>query len=252
MTGNLLVIWQEVKSRQKYHIGTLSHNEKEDLYSFAYTFDVTHRGLQEALSAGFQGIYEFELKKEVVISNDLFHFFNKRLPNPKRLDYQELLSYFGLNENDSKMEFLRRTKGRLGTDSYELISPIITNNKNDSFKLEAFIEGWQYYDGDKVLNQLNISDQLKLVREPENTQDTFAVKVLTKDNIQLGYVAAVYSEFVSKVLDNKDECNVHILKKYPYAIPQMKICIEIDGKCTFQSNEFPNDSSSYDRKLIFI
>lgn len=252
MTENLLVIWQEVETRHKYHIGTLNHDKQEGLYSFNYAFDVTRRGLQEALDAGFNGIYEFELKKETVTSKDLFHFFNKRLPNPKRSDFQSLLSYFGLNENASKMDFLRRTKGRLGTDSYELFSPIVKNNQDNSFELEAFIEGWQYYGGDKVLDQLNIGDQLKLEREPKNDKDKFAVKILTQDNTLLGYVAAVYSEFVSQVLDNENECDVYISKKYPKAIPQMKVCVGFEGKCTFRSNKFSNDYSSYERELVLI
>lgn len=252
MTDNLLVIWQEVKSRQKYHIGTLNHNKQEELYSFTYAYNVPRRGLKEAMDVGFKGIYDFELKREPVTSKELFHFFNKRLPNPKRSDYQGLLNYFGLNENASKMDFLRRTKGKLGTDSYELFSPIITNKRDESFELEVFIEGWQYYDGDKVLDQLNVGDQLKLMREPENDNDEFAVMVLTQDNTHLGYVAAVYSEFLSQVLENDSEYDVCIANKYPEAIPQMKVCIEIDGECTFRFNEFSNDHSSHGRELVLI
>ncbi|WP_107841792.1 HIRAN domain-containing protein [Metasolibacillus meyeri] len=252
MTENLLVIWQEVESRNKYHIGTLSYNEKEGLYHFNYAFDVLRRGLQEALDAGFKGIYEFELEEGKVTSKDLFHFFNKRLPNPKRSDYHDLLNYFGLEENASKMDFLRRTKGRLGTDSYELISPIVKNNKDNYFRLETFIEAWQYYDGESILQELCIGDQLKLVREPGNKNDKFAVKILTLDNTHLGYIAAVYSEFVSNVLDNENKCSIEIAKVYPDAIPQMKVYIEIEGKCTFQSDKFSNGNSKYERELILI
>lgn len=253
MTENLLVIWQDVNSRQKYQIGTLNYNRQEEVYSFTYAFDVTRRGLQEALNAGFKGIYEFELKSETITSKELFHFFNKRLPNPKRSDYNDLLSYLGLNENASKMDFLKRTKGRLGTDSYELISPIVKDNRDNSFNLEGFIEGWQYYEGEKVWDQLNIGDRLKLMREPENEIDKFAVKILTLGNVHLGYVAAVYSEFISEVLDNKNECNIQIFEKYPNAIPQMKVCIGIDGKCSFRPNEFSNDHLGYnERELVLI
>lgn len=252
MTDNLLVIWQEVKSRQKYHIGTLNHNKEKELYSFTYAYNVSHRGLKAAMDAGFQGIYDFELTREAVTSKELFHFFNKRLPNPKRSDYQSLLNYFGLNENSSKMDFLRRTKGRLGTDSYELFSPIVTNKCDNSFELETFIEGWQYYDGDKVLDQLNIDDQLDLLREPENDNDEFAVKVLTRDNVQLGYVAAVYSEFLSRALEDGNGYDVRISNKYPEAIPQMKVCIAIAGKCTFRIEEFSNDYSGNEKELILI
>lgn len=254
MTESLLVVWQNIESRQKYHIGTLSYNTTDDIYIFTYAYDVKHRGLMAAMEAGFRGIYEFELTNEPKTSNKLFHFFNKRIPNASRKDYKKLLKLFGLTESSSKMEFLRRTKGRLATDNYELFSPIVRNNLNHTFSLEGFIEGWKYYEGDKVIDQLRLGDQLKLVRDYGNKKDKYAVKVLTKDHIHLGYVAGVYSEFISKVLENESEYEMTIKKLLPKAIPQMKVFIEIHGECDFNSNNklFFNSSSALKKELILI
>lgn len=250
MIDNLLVIWQEVEKRQKYHIGTLSYNQTNDSYEFSYNFGMKRRGLEEAQAVGFKGIYEFELKEGVVISKELFHFFNKRLPNKKRADYKTLLNYFGLDQNTSKMEFLRRTKGRLATDNYELFAPIIRDNSNNTFELEAFIEGWQYYDGDKLLSTLSIGDRLVLEGEPNNEQDQFAVKVLTLSGATLGYIAAVYSEFISNVLNSNENYEMYITDKYPDAIPQMKVCVKITGSCTFQRGIV--ERVDQERELILI
>lgn len=254
LTENLLVIWQNTKSRQKYHIGTLSYNTVADIYIFTYAYDVEHRGLMEAIKNGFRGIYEFELTNEPKSSNKLFHFFNKRIPNSSRKDYKELLKFFGLAEKHTKMEFLRRTKGKLATDNFELYSPIVRNNLNNTFSLESFIEGWRYYDGDKVFERLRVGDKLKMERDYGNEQDKYAVKILTKDNIHLGYVAGVYSEFLSKVLDSKNYYEVRIKNLLPKAIPQMKVSIEIDGECNFISNNssVSDTSPKLKKELILI
>lgn len=249
MTNSLLVVWQDVISRQKYQIGTLCFNVKTKNYEFSYAFDVERRGLQDALNVGFTGIHEFEMTDGIVYSSDLFHFFNKRLPNPKRSDYNKLLEYFGLNESSSKMEFLRRTKGKLGTDSFELFSPIVKDEDN-SFSLESFIEGWQYYDGDTELINLKIDDELKLVREPDNKKDKYAVKVLTKTNAMLGYIAAVHSESISKVIENNQYYKVIISNIYPNAIPQMKVWMEVRGQCSFQSFLELGEKSNSEKELV--
>lgn len=251
MKENLLVIWQNADTRQKYHIGTLSYDDMAKKYEFTYAFDVKRRGLEEARKAGFMGIHEFDLTNKTNQSDELFHFFNKRLPNPKRADYNKLLTLFGLNENFSKMEFLRRTKGRLATDSYELFSPIIRNEDN-TFELESFIEGWQYYDGENLLDQLSISDKLKLERDLNNQYDEFAVKVLTKNGEMLGFIAAVYSEFMSKVIDSNEHYDISISKIYPDAIPQMKLSVDIKGDCTFQSENLTSSNIELKRELELV
>lgn len=248
MTNSLLVVWQDVISRQKYQIGTLCFNLKTKNYEFSYAFDVERRGLQEALNAGFKGIHEFEMNKGIFCSSELFHFFNKRLPNAKRSDYDKLLEYFGLNENSTKMEFLRRTKGRVGTDSFELFSPIVKDDE-DNFSLESFIEGWQYYDGDNELINLQVDDELKLVREPDNKNDKYAVKVLTKTNVMLGYIAAVHSESISKVIENNQDYKVIVSNIYPNAIPQMKVWMEVKGQCSFQSISHLGENSKFEKEL---
>lgn len=251
MKEALLVIWQNVDTRQKYHIGKLCYDSIKNNFEFTYAFDVKRRGLEEAQKVGFNGIYEFDLSQETYYSDDLFHFFNKRLPNPKRADYKNLLKLFDLDENSSKMEFLRKTKGRVATDCYELFSPII-RKENNKFQLESFIEGWQYYEGEALLESLSVGDELKLERDLGNVADEFAVKVLTANGQKLGFIAAVYSEFMAKVLDAKEDYNISISKLYPQAIPQMKVLVDINGECTFRSKNLINTKSELRKELALV
>lgn len=251
MKEALLVIWQNVDTRQKYRIGKLCYDHKTNNYEFTYAYDVKRRGLSEAQKAGFNGIFEFDLSQKTYYSKDLFHFFNKRLPNPKRSDYGKLLELFDLDENSSKMEFLRKTKGRLATDCYELFSPII-QNENNTFQLESFIEGWQYYEGEVLLGNLSVGDELKLERDLGNEVDEFAVKVLTVNGQKLGFVAAVYSEFMAEVLDAKEDYQILISKLYPQAIPQMKVLVNITGESTFRNRRLINSNSKFEKEELVL
>lgn len=249
MKETLLVVWQNIETRQKYHIGTLTFKPHENLYEFQYNYESQHRGLQQAISSGFTGIHEFGISERIFESEELFYFFNKRLPNPRRADYSLLLKRFGLEEESSKMEFLKRTKGRLATDNYELFAPIIFEEEG-KFILETYIEAWQYYDGDFALDSLKVEESLVLIREPDNAYDKYAVEIRTESGYMLGYISAVYSEFCANVIDNKMKHEVHISRKYPDAIPQMKIWIEIKGEYTFR-NVGIEDNQKLKRELIF-
>lgn len=248
MKETLLVVWQNIETRQKYHIGTLTFKPHENLYEFEYNYKSKHRGLQQAIDAGFTGIHEFGMSEDIFKSEELFYFFNKRLPNSRRSDYKLLLKRFGLNEESSKMEFLKRTKGRLATDNYELFAPILFEEQE--FTLETYIEAWQYYDGDLALDDLEVEESLVLIREPNNQFDKYAVKIHTETGYMLGYISAVYSEFIASVIDNKQKYKVRISKKYPDAIPQMKIWIEIKGQCSFQKTGL-DENWNLERELIF-
>lgn len=248
MKETLLVVWQNVITRQKYHIGTLTFNPHEDIYEFQYNYSSTHRGLEDAIKAGFTGIHEFGITSEVLFSKELFYFFNKRLPNPRRLDYGVLLKRFGLDETSSKLEFLKRTKGKLATDNYELYAPI--NVEDNNFVLETYIEGWQYYDGNDVLPRLELNESLRLVREPDNRFDKFAVVIGTAEGYKLGYISAVYSNFIANVIDEGMHYEVKISNKYPDAIEQMQIWIEIKGECHFINTSRANCNLG-ERSLMF-
>lgn len=200
------------------------------------------------MSAGFTGIHEFGINEHTFTSSELFYFFSKRLPNTKRSDYSLLLKRFGLEETSSQMEFLKRTKGRLATDQYELFALVVF--EEETFTLETYIEAWQYYQGDAALKDLEVEEALVLIREPDNKHDQYAVKIYTETGYMLGYISAVYSEFIANVMDNKLKYDVRISRKYPDAIPQMKIWLEIKGESPFR-NVSKAANQNRTKELIF-
>lgn len=56
-------------------------------------------------------------------SEDLPHFFAKRLPNKRRNDYGDLMSRLGLPADASDIQILSKTEGRIMADNIRLLTP---------------------------------------------------------------------------------------------------------------------------------
>lgn len=119
--------------------------------------------------------------------------------------------------------------------------------------MESFIEWLKYYDGGNVFNQLRIGEEIKLKRNYGNHENKHAVKVLTIDDILILYVAGVYSRFLSKVLENKNDYVVSIKRLLPNVISQMEVQIGIYGQCDFKTDCSLSSSQSpkFEKELIF-
>ena len=66
-------------------------------------------------------------------------------------------------------------------------------------------EGRQY-----IAASLNIGDILYFEREPSNPYDKFAVKVMTSNNQQVGYISKQFSEQISTNILNGVKYNVTV------------------------------------------
>jgi hypothetical protein len=60
------------------------------------------------------------------------------------------------------------------------------------------IAGFQYHHGLDHLDQLHIGQSLHLSAEPENPHDEFAVKIITRDGLALGYVPRSDNKAISR------------------------------------------------------
>ncbi len=54
----------------------------------------------------------------------------------------------------------------------------------------------------KYLLSLKDTDKIILIREPENAYDNYAVKVVYRENFQIGYVEREYSKLISTYLES--------------------------------------------------
>ena len=107
----LWLIWQNVSTRQRYHVGNLIHTD--GYYLFQYENTNKHRGLTDAIKNGYRPHLAFPDLKKAYISEKLFGPFLRRLPNTSRPDFSNLLVKYGLPNDYTQMDLLRVTGGRL-------------------------------------------------------------------------------------------------------------------------------------------
>lgn len=71
----------------------------------------------------------------------------------------------------------------------------------DILLLETYIAGTSWRNLTGVYDTLHIGDELIMRREPDNAHDTLAIKVLTRDEIHIGYIPRAKNEVLSNLMD---------------------------------------------------
>lgn len=222
----LWLIWQNIETRQRYHVGRLLH--QDGVYTFSYETSGYRRKLAEAMENGYRPHLAFPDTHRVYTSNKLFGPFARRLPDPRRPDYQIVLQELGLPLDSTEMDVLRATGGILATDSYEFVSPIIV--EGNCFDLDFFVAGWRYYDGESAIEQLQRGDVVDLSLDPENPEDNKAVLVMSVNGEKLGYIPAFYSGWMFEIIQKKCRYQASIEGIYPQAVSHRKVNISIVGE----------------------
>lgn len=99
---------------KKYAVGNLYITENDE-YIFKYNLE----NVEKAKQAGFSYIIGFKNINEEYQSDKLFPFFASRIPSRSRHDIQNILQSLNVEKYDETM-LLRKTKGKLFTDRYEV------------------------------------------------------------------------------------------------------------------------------------
>lgn len=222
----LWLIWQNVETRQRYHVGRLLHDD--GVYTFLYETNQYRRKLAEAMDNGYRPHLAFPDINKTYTSMKLFGPFARRLPDTRRPDYPLVLRELGLSTECTEMDVLRATGGILATDSYEFVSPILA--ENDLFALDFFVAGWRYYEGDQVIGQLKVGDSVKFLLDPQNDHDHKAVVVMSINGEKLGFIPAFYSGWMYEVIEKECIYQATVEAIHPQAVPHRKVCISITGK----------------------
>ena len=113
--------WKDYKTRQRYMIGELSRYGK---YEFKYRV----KDVEDAIKNGFEPLIAFPNINEVYENYDIFPAFSSRLPDKRRKDVNEILAKYKLDKYDS-FELLKKSGGKLPTDSLEFIDPKISEER---------------------------------------------------------------------------------------------------------------------------
>lgn len=234
----LWLIWQNKRTRQRYHVGNLVHYKGK--YMFYYEKSEKRRGVIAALKNGYHLHLSFPDIDKIYVSDRLFGPFERRLPDRRRPDFQEILKAYGLSNDYTDMDLLRATGGRLATDTYEFVPPIYVYG--NEFDFEFHIAGWRYYEGERVIDRLQVGEDVMFQLEPANEQDPKAVVVLTKQGEKLGYIPAFYSEFMFRLIEESGgvyKANIQFI--HPKANPQLKVNICVCGTLTPKMKQVQQD-----------
>ena len=193
----IYLIWKDYKSRQRYIVGELSKNGK---YEFKYRI----KDLDNAIEKGFEPLVAFPNINEVYENYDVFPAFSSRLPDKRRKDVKEILVKYKLEKYDA-FELLKKSGGKLPTDSLEFIDPIFLEETN--IVREFYIAGVRHHDycNEKTKNenfQIEINENLTLKKDSKNKHDKYAVKLISKENKFLGFIPIFFSKGISEAVDN--------------------------------------------------
>jgi hypothetical protein len=101
-------------------------------------------------------------------------------------------------------------------------------DSNGTIKLvqTVFVAGFQYYDGEKVWKNLAVGDAVRLVREPDNKHDEYAIEVYWQDR-KLGYVPRVANRTLAQMLDRGETLTAQIANQQSTDNPWERLEIEI-------------------------
>lgn len=196
--NELFVSWQNPVSRAWYVVGKVT--EQENLYQFEYV-----QGAKKAQKDGFLYFDSMSDLNTIYQSEDLFPFLKNRLLSPRRPEYSAFIGWLGLSDNVSNIEILARSNGTKVTDNIQTFKPV-EFDENNQFNCDFFVHGTQYDGRSEHIATLKVGDELKLMREPDNPFDNYAVLVCdgVSEN-HLGYCPRYLSKTISIILDNRYE-----------------------------------------------
>lgn len=221
----LWLVWQNVETRQRYHIGRLVCENNN--YTFSYEKSGYRRKLDEVLDNGYRPLLAFPDIDKVYTSQKLFGPFARRLPDRRRPDYQTILQELGIARDSTEMEVLRATGGILATDAYEFVPPIVLGESKSTFNVDFFVAGWRYYEGDSVIDSLMKGDVVDFLLDPENNEDSRAVIVMSVNGEKLGYIPAFYSGWMFEIIEKSSNYQAKIESINLHAVPHRKVNISI-------------------------
>ena len=99
----------------------------------------------------------------------------------------------------TRANFLRNIIGFYGIASIPLE---IVKQYQKVYLLQCFVRGFQYYAGPKIINQINKSGLLEMVREPDNEFDECAI-ALHFEKQKIGFIPMESNEVLSVLIDTK-------------------------------------------------
>lgn len=195
MSNRLFVAWRSESASGGGNWGPVGMLERipSGRYRFVYT-----KGAETLV--GFHAFPGMSDLNSIYESDDLFPIFANRLMNSRRPEYKSSLVWSGFDPNNppDPIALLGVTEGLRQTDSLEVF-PCPAPDATGRFVAKFFLHGLRHSQPDAIERVAGLRDgeQLRLVPEPDNQFDRFAVAVWTQGvEHRIGYVPRYLSRDV--------------------------------------------------------
>lgn len=233
MCRELILSWQDMKSREWFPVGRLSFSN--NTYEFGYT-----NGAFNAEQTGFLGLAGMNDFFKSYKSENIFPVFQNRILNKSRPDRPEFLNWLDINlESYSQFEELARTGGIKATDSLRLYP--VPSAINGKYLVNFFAHGVSHLieSYKKRANDLSVGDKLYLCADLENEYDKNALILRTQDPVEVvGYCPKFFAEDFYKVFEaSKKSFNIDLVRVNIDAPEQLRLLCKLS--CEWPNNFLP-------------
>jgi hypothetical protein len=153
----------------------------------------------------------------------------------KERDFSTMLQWFLSVEPEELLAWYTITIGEDISGQVTRVFRVIRNLRISRFNLRErlpitlYIAGWQFYQGEQIIDGLNVGQALVLEPEPENPYDLGnAIKIIGPGEIHIGYIPMSYSAGLMQLLRSGDILTAQIVAINPHPIsPKQRIKVRI-------------------------
>lgn len=195
--GNIYLSWRKGPGSPRILVGIIKNNATKGV-RFMYLAD----GAIEARKLGFEAYKGFPDVTEVYTENVL-RIFGHRILQAALPEVEDYFDFWGIDRDYKSKPYymLAYTQGMLPDDNFEFLASF---NPTKGFSLVSEISGLSHTN--LPADTLSEGDKLRVVLDPKNKYDEYAVK-LFKGDTEVGYVKTVHSRVFYKA--KKLQVKVH-------------------------------------------
>jgi hypothetical protein len=235
----LFLAWQNPETRRWFPIGQLTFDGEN--YCFVYT-----HGVKQAQSeSNFRLLHSYPKLDRIYTSPEIFPLFSNRLMRTSRPDYWDYIKSLNFSPGETHpMTILARSEGRKATDTFEVF-PDPERKEDGTYEIHFFVRGLRYMPEASIerVNQLQPQEILYLMHDIQNTFDSHALLLRSKQSHNLGYCPRYLTADITQLLQlNPRSILVEVEKVNPAPNPmQFRILCKMKMKAEDDFNFFSGE-----------
>ncbi|MDJ0572893.1 MAG: HIRAN domain-containing protein [Pleurocapsa sp. MO_192.B19] len=237
----VFLAWQDSQSRHWFPIGKLTFDGEN--YHFVYIYGVK----KAQAESNFKLLRSFPERDRIYKSSELFPLFSNRLMRSSRPDYQDYIQWLNIPQNeDDPIAILARSGGRKATDTFEIF-PCPEKNENGVYHLHFFVHGLRYMPECSIekVKQLELKERLYLTRDFQNTYDSNALLLRTKERHNLGYCPRYLAADIIEVLTQNPQLIEVRVERINFAPTPIQFRLLCNMTAQWNHNFVPFSSQDY-------